>query len=633
VIEFEMDRNDEHNARLIEHVHPPAWVNPTPAPRYNLVVIGAGTAGLVTAAGAAGLGAKVALVERDLMGGDCLNVGCVPSKALIAAARAAASMGRASEFGISNATSESARRAATTVPSPQPCGERARVRGFDAETTVNGGESSSLHSSFLSDPPPEEPLTLTLSPQSRGEGTGVNFARVMERLRSLRADIASNDSAARFQSLGVDVFLGEGRFTGPDTIEVAGQTLRFKKAVIATGARATHPDTPGLAEAGYLTNETVFNLTELPPRLAVIGGGPIGCELAQAFARLGSQVTLIVRSHQLLAREDEDAARIVQASLERDGVHVLLDAVVEREMSTLVPAPASSRVAAPVPSPFPSPPSSGERARVRGPDCDVASISEQPAERRTPHPNPLPSKARGEGTGTKTIFVRRGGETIEVTADEILVGAGRTPNVEGLNLEAVGVRHDRENGVVVDDRLRTTNPRIFAAGDVCSPFKFTHAADFMARIVIQNALFFGRAKASALTIPWCTYTSPEVAHVGLTESGAKELGIKVRAFVQGFQHVDRAILEGSTDGFVKILVKSGTDRIVGATIVAEHAGEMIGEIVLAMQHRIGLGRLASTIHPYPTVAEAIRKCGDAYNRTRLTPFVKRLFERWLAWTR
>ena len=527
--------HDEHNARLIDLVHPPKWVNPTPASRYNLVVIGAGTAGLVTAAGAAGLGAKVALIERELMGGDCLNVGCVPSKALISAARAAANVRRASEFGVN-----------------------------------------------------EDPLILTLSPQSlslktgRGEGTRVDrarevdFPRVMERLRRLRADIAPNDSAARLQSLGVDVFLGEGRFTGPDTIEVVGQTLRFKQAVIATGARASRPDTPGLAEAGYLTNETVFNLTERPARLAVIGGGPIGCELAQAFARLGSQVTLIEKSHQLLGREDEEAARIVQASLERDGVRVLLNAAVD-------------------------------------------AVWKRPT--------------RSTVVDKVVVVGQRDQPVIEIAADEILVAAGRTPNVEGLNLEAVGVQYDRVKGVVVDDRLRTTNSRIFAAGDVCSPFKFTHAADFMARIVIQNALFFGRAKASSLVIPWCTYTSPEVAHVGLTERAAKERGIEVRAFVQDFRHVDRAILEGSTDGFVKILVQAGSDRIVGATIVAEHAGEMIGEIVLAMKHRIGLRRLAFTIHPYPTVAEAIRKCGDAYNRTRLTPFVKRLFERWLAWTR
>ncbi len=577
--------HDEHNARLLDHVHPPTWVNPTPAARYNLVVIGAGTAGLVTAAGAAGLGAKVALIERDLMGGDCLNVGCVPSKALISAARAAASVRRAGEIGVS-----------------------AKLETLE-------------------------------------------LPRVMERVRRLRADIAPNDSAARFQSLGVDVFLGEGRFTGPDTIEVAGQTLRFKQAVIATGARASRPDTPGLAEAGYLTNETVFNLTELPPRLAVIGGGPIGCELAQAFARLGAEVTLIERSQQLLGREDEAAARLVQASLERDGVRVLLDAVVERVTSAITDQ-ADARVkdeaarnsttldeTTVVETPIDE---TSERGGVR-----PLALGRQPAvcqeavgtEPVCKEPGGLRRPAQEDialgsvGTTQKTLVVRQGGETSEVTVDEILVAAGRTPNVEGLNLEAVGIEYDRAKGVAVNDRLQTTNPRIFAAGDVCSPFKFTHAADFMARIVIQNALFFGRAKASALVIPWCTYTSPEVAHVGLTERAAAEQGMEVRAFVQDFRHVDRAILEGSTDGFVKILVKSGTDRIVGATIVADHAGEMIGEIVLAMKHRIGLGRLASVIHPYPTVAEAIRKCGDAYNKTRLTPFVKRLFERWLAWTR
>ena len=587
-----MQTHDEHNARLIELVHPPDWVNPTPTGRYNLVVIGAGTAGLVTAAGAAGLGAKVALIERHLMGGDCLNVGCVPSKALISAARAAASVRRAGELDFSKAPL-----------SPEDGGEGT------GRATVNA------HSAF------------------RTPHSALDFPRIMDRLRRLRADIAPNDSATRFKSLGVDVFLGEGRFTGLDTIEVAGQTLRFKTAVIATGARATRPETPGLADVGYLTNETVFELTSLPPRMAIVGGGPIGCELAQAFARLGSQVTLIEQSHQLLGREDKDAARLVQESLERDGVRVLLNTVVEY-------------VASEMSSPFPSPPSSGERARVRGSSSKetlltlaVSSPAAQPstldpqAASESP-PNPLPPKAGGEGAGSKTLFVKQGGETIEVTADEILVAAGRTPNLEGLNLEAVGVQ-TTSRGVVVDDRLRTTNQQIFAAGDVCSPFKFTHAADFMARIVIQNALFFGRAKASSLVIPWCTYTSPEVAQVGLTELAAAEQGVAVKAFVQDLRHIDRAILEGSTStaGFVKILVKAGSDQVVGATIVAEHAGEMIGEIVLAMTNKIGLGRLAATIHPYPTVAEAIRKCGDDYNRTRLTPFVKRLFQRWLAWTR
>jgi pyruvate/2-oxoglutarate dehydrogenase complex dihydrolipoamide dehydrogenase (E3) component len=521
---------DEFDSRLAGLVHPADWTNPTPSGRYNLVVIGAGTAGLVTAAGAAGLGAKVALIERDLMGGDCLNVGCVPSKALISSARAAAAVRSASQFGVS-------------VP----------------------GE-----------------------PQ-------VDFGAVMQRLRRLRSEIAPNDSAARFTSLGVDVFLGSGVFTGHDSIEVAGQTLRFKRAVIATGARATRPNILGLGDAGFLTNETVFSLTELPPRLAVIGGGPIGCELAQSFARLGSKVTLIERSRQLLGREDEDAARLVRAALERDGVRVLFQTYVARvQPGEAGPGPRPTR------------------------KLSLLSNSDD-----TPEFVPRADGRIGTEIAAGT----------EITVDEILVGAGRSPNVEGLNLERVGVAYDEVKGVTVDDRLRTTNRRIFAAGDVCSRFKFTHAADFMARIVIQNALFFGRARASALTIPWCTYTSPEVAHVGLTERSAREAGVPIQTFIQPFEHVDRAVLEGTSEGFVKIHVRKGSDRIVGATIVAGHAGEMIGELVLAMTHRIGLGQLARTIHPYPTVAEAIRKCGDSFNKTRLTPFVKGLFERWLAWTR
>lgn len=498
---------DEFNKQLRNLVHPANWTNPTPDGRYNLVVIGAGTAGLVTAAGAAGLGAKVALIERDLMGGDCLNVGCVPSKALISAARAIAATRAADPFGI-------------------------RVAG-----TVSA-----------------------------------DFPEVMRRLRRLRSEIAPNDSAARFASLGVDVYLGNGRFTGRDCVEVGGQTLRFARAVIATGARAATPPIPGLAEAGYLTNETVFSLTELPQRLAVIGGGPIGCELAQAFARLGSQVIVIERSGQLLGREDEDAAACILNSLQRDGVQVLLE-------------------------------------------TSVSSVKSE--------------------KGIRTVVVKRPGSSTasqDVDVDQILVAAGRSPNIADLNLDVAGVTFN-EKGVIVDDHLRTTNTKVYAAGDVCSPYKFTHAADFMARIVIQNSLFYGRARASRLTIPWCTYTSPEVAHVGLNEITARNRQIEIRTFVQPLSHVDRAQLESATEGFVKIHVKAGSDQIVGATIVADHAGEMIGEIVLAMTNRIGLGRIASTIHPYPTVAEAIRKCGDQYNKTRLTPFVKGLFQRWLTWTR
>ena len=495
---------DEHNRRLQGQVHPSDWVNPTPSGRYNLVVIGGGTAGLVTAAGAAGLGAKVALIERHLLGGDCLNVGCVPSKALLRSARAAAAVREAGAFGV-------------------------RVVG-DAT---------------------------------------VDFPAVMTRLRRLRADLSPHDSAARFRELGVDVYLGDGRFTGADTIEVGGRTLHFARAAIATGARAAAPDIPGLASVPYLTNETVFSLTELPRRLAVVGAGPIGCELAQGFARFGAQVVLIESAAGILPREDREAAAVLRAALERDGVRILRD----------------------------------------GRDLSVA---------------------RGDG-GIRWQLATAGREQ-EGIADALLVAVGRAPNVEGLGLEAAGVAYDRK-GVRVDERLRTTNPKIYACGDVCSRFKFTHAADFMARIVIQNALFGGRRRVSELVIPWCTYTAPEVAQVGLTVEQARADGIAIDTFTLPLDRVDRAILDGEENGFVRVHVRRGTDRIVGATVVAAHAGDLIGELSLAMTAKIGLRGIGAAIHPYPTQAEAIRKLGDLYGRTRLTPFVKRLFRGWLAWRR
>ncbi|MFL5342949.1 MAG: mercuric reductase [Gemmataceae bacterium] len=496
---------DVHNQLLVSNVHPPDWANPEPAGRYNLVVLGAGTAGLVCAAGAAGLGARVALVERAFLGGDCLNVGCVPSKALVRASRAAAEVRDALGYGVE-------------VPA----------------------------------------------------GARVNFPAVMERMRRLRASLSPTDSAQRFRGLGVDVFFGEARFTGPDAVEVGGRVLRFRRAVIATGARAARPDIPGLAEAGYLTNETVFTLTELPSRLAIIGAGPVGCELAQAFARFGARVSLLGNRPRIMPREDPDAAGIVEKQMRRDGVNLVLG-------------------------------------------CNVVRVAREGAE--------------------KVLYLECGGQPTEVRADAILVGVGRAPNVRGLDLEGAGVAYDDKEGVHVNDRLQTTNRRIFAAGDICSRFQFTHAADAMARVVIQNALFFPTGKASALTIPWCTYTDPEVAHVGLYEAEAKARGIDVQTFTESMAHVDRAVLDGDTNGFVKVHVRAGSDRIVGATVVARHAGEMISELTLALVGGLGLGTLARTIHPYPTQAEAIKRVADAYNRTRLTPFVKRLFQKWLAWMR
>lgn len=498
--------DDEFNQDLIKKVHPADWSNPSPSGRYNLVIIGAGTAGLVTAAGAAGLGAKVALIERGLMGGDCLNTGCVPSKAIISSARAIHSILNSKELGIE------------------------------------------------------------LAP----EAASVNFQEVMRRMRKLRAEISHHDSARRFQELGVDVFLGEGHFLDRKTIKIGEQTLHFKKAVIATGGRPAVPDIPGIKNINYLTNENIFSLTELPSRLAVIGGGPIGCELAQTFARFGSQVTLIESHAQILSREDKDAAQIIQQQLERDGVKLVFNA-------------------------------------------STSLVSENEQE--------------------KLLTIETAGQTIKLEVDEVLIAAGRIPNVEGLELERAGVEYNPLSGVIVNDYLQTTNPDIYGAGDICSHLKFTHNADFQARLVIGNALFPGRSKASRLIVPWCTYTDPEIAHVGLHEHQAREKGIPVNTFIQKLDYVDRAILDNETAGFVKVHVKRGTDKILGATIVAAHAGDLISEITLAMQSGTGLKKLASVIHPYPTQADAIRKIGDQFNRTRLTPFLKSLLMKWLKWTR
>jgi pyruvate/2-oxoglutarate dehydrogenase complex dihydrolipoamide dehydrogenase (E3) component len=496
---FPVEPLDEHNRKLLDNVHPASWQNPRPKERYHLVVVGAGTAGLVSAAGAAGLGAKVALVERHLMGGDCLNVGCVPSKGVIRAARA---------------------------------WQEAR----DAHRRFGG------------------PLV----------DAAQSFAAAMERMRRLRAQIAPHDSAARFRDLGIDVFLGQGRFVAPDAVEVGGARLRFRRAVIATGARASAPGIPGLAELGYRTNETFFNLTELPRRLAVIGGGPIGCEMAQAFARFGSEVTLLDRGGHVLGREDADAAEIVQQTMARDGVRFVFGAKI--------------------------------------------------------------LEAR-RGGGAKVLVYEQGGERQEIAADEVLAAAGRTPNTDGLGLEAAGVRYG-PRGVEVDDRLRTTNPRIYAAGDICSRFQFTHVADAHARIVIQNALFFGKAKASALTVPWCTYTSPEIAHVGLYEKTAREQGREVETLTLPLADNDRAILDGEDEGFLRVHLEKGKDAILGATLVAEHAGDMLPELCLAITHRVGLGKIASVIHPYPTQSEVIKRAADTWRRGKLTPTVRKLFDWW-----
>ena len=496
---------DQYNSVLVANLHPHGWRNPEPSGRYDLVVIGAGTAGLVTAASAAGLGARVALVEKYLFGGDCLNVGCVPSKCIIRSSRAVGDIRAAAGFGVN--------------------------------------------------------LTDTVE---------VNFPAVMERMRRLRSGMSDHDSVKRFQGLGVDVFLGEAQFTGPDSVVVGDKDLHFTKAAIATGARAVELPIEGLREAGYLTNETVFSLTQRPGRLAVIGGGPLGSELAQAFQRLGSQVFIFQGPDHLLNREDADAAEILQRAFLREGIELIL--------------------------------------KTR------------------------PTKVTLTQQG-KQISYERDGKLESLIVDEILLGLGRAPNVEGLNLEAAGVEYDNKDGVKVNDYLQTTNSRIYAAGDICLQYKFTHMADATARIVIQNALFMGRKKLSTLHIPWCTYTDPEIAHVGMYERDAQERGIPLDTFIRPMKEVDRAVTDGEEEGFVKVHVKRGTDKILGATIVARHAGDMIGEISLAMVGGLGLKTMANVIHPYPTQAEAIRQVADEYNRTRLTPFAKSVLRWWLGWRR
>jgi pyruvate/2-oxoglutarate dehydrogenase complex dihydrolipoamide dehydrogenase (E3) component len=493
-----------HDLRREALVRPADWENPRPAARYDLLVLGAGTAGLVAAAGAAGLGARVALVERGLMGGDCLNYGCVPSKALLASARRAAEARRADRYGV-------------TVP-----------------------------------------------------GVEVDFEAVMERMRRIRADLAVHDSASRFRDLGVDVFLGEGRFVGRDAVEVDGNGLRFRRALVATGGAPVVPSVSGLLEAGFHTNETVFDLERLPARLAVVGGGPVGCELAQAFARLGAAVTVVERLDRLLPKDEPDAARLLTDALAGEGIRVLTGHFLER------------------------------------------------VERSGP---------------ARAVFLRGPAGTVRVDVDAVLVATGRRPTVEGIGLDRAGIEHDVHRGIRVDDRLRTTNPNVYAAGDVAGRHLFTHMADAEARIVIRNALFPWRRKASAVHVPWCTFTDPEVARVGHSAESAAEAGIAVDSFTWPLARVDRFVVEGEEGGFARVHLRRGSDEILGATVAGAHAGELIGLVALAMRTGAGLGTLADTVFPYPTRSEALRGVANEWQRSRLTPRIRRLFEGWFRFRR
>ena len=481
---------------------PPDWRNPTPREPYHLLVVGAGPAGLVAARAAAALGARVALIEKHLLGGLSLNYGCVPSQTLIRTSRLYAEMRNAEAYGARS-------------------------------------------------PPVIE----------------VDFPLAMARMRRVRARAGRIDSAARVAAAGIDLFFGTASFVGTDLIDVDGLRLRFRKALIATGSRSLLPTIPGLDEAGYLTNETLFDLTVLPKSLLVIGGGPVGCQVAQALCRFGCRTVIAHAEPLFLPKEERDAAQLLAEALARDGVEI--------------------------------------------------------------HLNTKAVNVRVEG-GKKIVETLNDGNVATIAVDEILTGIGRRPALSGLNLEAAGVTYDADDGITVDDFLRTTNRRIFAAGDVCLEHKFTDTAEASARIVVRNALCFGRERLSALTIPWCTYTDPEIAHVGLYVRQARERGIPVKTFTVPMHDVDRALTDGEESGFVKVHVRDGSDEILGATVVARHAGEMINDLSLAMVAGIGLSTIARVIHAYPTQAEGIKMAAMAYASTPPSRWTAWLRRRWFA---
>ncbi|EED31579.1 mercuric reductase [gamma proteobacterium NOR5-3] len=472
----------------------------------NLVVIGAGSAGLVASLIAATLKAKVTLIERHKMGGDCLNTGCVPSKAILRSANVADEMRRAPEFGIA-------------------------------------------------------PVEVS-----------VNFPAVMERVQEKIAAIEPHDSAERFTSLGVDCVSGDARIVSPWEVEVNGQRISTRHIIIASGARARVPDISGLEDLDYLTSDTLWDIRELPKRFMVLGAGPIGCELAQAMASLGSDVTLVTHAARILPREDEDASSLVHARLEKKGIRILTH-------------------------------------------CEPRSFA-----------------VTG---GAQTAQCALKGEDFTLEFDRLLLAVGRTPNIEGMGLQELGIRTTARGSIEVDDYLQTEVPTIFACGDIVGPYQFTHTASHQAWYATVNALLghLKRFRVDYSVIPWATFTHPEVARVGLSEDEAKEQGVPYEVTRYGIDDLDRAIADSEAEGFVKVLTVPGRDRILGATIVSAHAGDLLPEFVLAMKHGLGLNKILGTIHIYPTMSEANRFLASEWRKARKPEKLLGWLERYQSWRR
>ncbi len=466
---------------------------------HDLVIIGGGAAGLVTSAGAAGLGARVALIEQNRLGGECLWNGCVPSKALIACARAAHDARTADRFGVGT-----------------------------------------------------------------GEVT-IDFARAMQWVREAQQRIEPHDSPERFRSLGVEVVTGTARFVGERALQVDGRTMRAKRIVVATGSRPVVPPIDGLRDVPFLTNETIFALEQQPATLLVLGAGPIGLELAQAFARLGTKVRVLEAGAQLLPREDHELAAMLGHQLAAEGVDIVLDAKVGRV-------------------------------------------------------------SRRDGT-IRLEATRSDGTAVVAEGDALLVATGRVSNVTSLDADRGGIETGPQ-GIVVDTRLRTTAPGVWAAGDVTGGLRFTHVADYEARLVIRNAFFPLAAAADYSIVPWVTFTEPELAHVGLTEREARERhGDSVRVWRRPFDDMDRAIADGNRQGMVK-LVTDRKGKILGGHVLGHGAGNLIGEITLAMRHGVTAAKLGNTIHAYPTYPEAIKQAAEGYVKSRFTGRVRSV-ARWM----